>query len=97
MPGSDMRRRHSARVPPERRLSAALRGVRGFRKSAPRTSGCERHRVSRESRIPRIGETREYVRRVLRYYKDYRQQDLHTLASSETRPRIDGLSYVSSN
>jgi soluble lytic murein transglycosylase-like protein len=54
-------------------------------------------RVSRESRIPRIGETREYVRRVLRYYKDYRQQDLHTLASSETRPRIDGLSYVSSN
>ena len=54
-------------------------------------------RVSRESRIPRIGETREYVRRVLRYYKDYRQQDLHTLASNETRPRIDGLSYVSSN
>ena len=52
-------------------------------------------RVSRESRIPRIGETREYVRRVLRYYKDYRQEDLHT--SSEIRPRIDGLSYVSSN
>jgi soluble lytic murein transglycosylase len=54
-------------------------------------------RVSRESRIPRIGETREYVRRVLRYYKDYRQQDLRTLASIETRPRIRGLSYVSSN
>ena len=54
-------------------------------------------RVSRESRIPRIGETREYVRRVLRYYKDYRQQELRTLASSETRPRIAGLSYVSSN
>jgi len=54
-------------------------------------------RVSRESRIPRIGETREYVRRVLRYYKDYRQQDLRPLASMGTRPRIDGLSYVSSN
>jgi soluble lytic murein transglycosylase len=54
-------------------------------------------RVSRESRVPRIGETREYVRRVLRYYKDYRQQDLRTPASMQTRTRIDGLSYVSSN
>ena len=54
-------------------------------------------RVSRESRVPRIGETREYVRRVLRYYKDYRQQDLRTLASIETRPRIHGLSFASSN
>ena len=51
-------------------------------------------RVSRDSRIPRIGETREYVRKVLRYYKDYRQQDLRTIASIETRPRT---TYVSSN
>src|SRR2546428_9293775 len=50
-------------------------------------------RVSRESRIPRVGETREYVRRVLRYYKDYPQPDPHTPASIGTPPRTHALSY----
>jgi soluble lytic murein transglycosylase-like protein len=54
-------------------------------------------RVSRESRIPRISETREYVRRVLRYYKDYRQQDLRNLAAIDTHSRLAPLRYASSN
>ena len=53
-------------------------------------------RVSRESRIPRISETREYVRRVLRYYKDYRQQDLRNLAAIDTHSRLAPLRYASS-
>ena len=53
-------------------------------------------RVSRESRIPRISETREYVRRVLRYYKAYRQQDLRKLATIDTRPRLASLQYATS-
>ena len=32
-------------------------------------------RVLRESRIPPISETREYVRRVLRYYEEYSRKD----------------------
>jgi soluble lytic murein transglycosylase len=48
-------------------------------------------------RIPQIAETREYVRRVLRYYQDYRQKDLATLNSPGTRLGIPYLQYVSSN
>ncbi len=54
-------------------------------------------RVSRESRIPQISETREYVRRVLRYYKAYRQQDLRKLAASDIHPRATPRQYASSN
>jgi len=54
-------------------------------------------RVSRESRIPRISETREYVRRVLRYYKAYRQEDLRKLAAVDPNPRLSPLQYASSN
>jgi hypothetical protein len=54
-------------------------------------------RVSRESRIPRISETREYVRRVLRYYKAYRQEDLRKVAAINTLPRVARLQYASSN
>jgi soluble lytic murein transglycosylase-like protein len=45
----------------------------------------------RGGRIPQIEETREYVRRVLRYYKEYRQKDEAALRSAEGR---QGLSYV---
>jgi soluble lytic murein transglycosylase len=48
-------------------------------------------------RIPQIAETREYVRRVLRYYQDYRQKDLATLNSLGARKGIGYLQYVSSN
>jgi soluble lytic murein transglycosylase-like protein len=54
-------------------------------------------RVSRESRIPRIGETREYVRRVMRYYKDYRQKELATAGLLETQRRMIPVQYISSN
>jgi soluble lytic murein transglycosylase-like protein len=54
-------------------------------------------RVSRDSRIPAISETREYVRRVLRYYKAYRQQDLRKLAAIDTHPRPASVQYASSN
>ena len=46
-------------------------------------------RVTRDNRIPRINETREYVRRVLRFYKDYRKQD--------ARKPLAARLYVSSN
>jgi soluble lytic murein transglycosylase-like protein len=46
-------------------------------------------RVTRDNRIPRINETREYVRKVLRFYKAYRQQAGKPLAAH--------LQYVSSN
>jgi soluble lytic murein transglycosylase len=48
-------------------------------------------------RIPQIAETREYVRRVLRYYKDYRQKDVTAVSSVGARPGIPYLQYVSSN
>ena len=48
-------------------------------------------------RIPQIAETREYVRRVLRYYQEYRQKDVATLNSPGTRQGIPYLQYVSSN
>jgi soluble lytic murein transglycosylase-like protein len=54
-------------------------------------------RVSRESRVPRIRETREYVRRVLRFYKDYRQEQKRTIASLDTPPLTARLQYTSSN
>jgi soluble lytic murein transglycosylase-like protein len=54
-------------------------------------------RVSRNHRIPRIGETREYVRRVLRFYKDYRQQEMKSLVTLEAQPLTTRLQYVSSN
>jgi soluble lytic murein transglycosylase-like protein len=54
-------------------------------------------RVSRESGVPRIRETREYVRRVLRFYKDYRQEQMRTIASLDTPPLTARLQYASSN
>jgi len=54
-------------------------------------------RVSRDSGVPRIRETREYVRRVLRFYKDYRQQHMRTIASVDTPPLTARLQYASSN
>jgi soluble lytic murein transglycosylase len=54
-------------------------------------------RVFRESRIPRISETREYVRRVLRYYKAYRQQDLLKLTAIDIPTRPAPRQYASSN
>jgi soluble lytic murein transglycosylase-like protein len=53
-------------------------------------------RVSRESGVPRIAETREYVRRVLRFYKDYRQEQKRTVASFETARLAASLHYASS-
>ena len=54
-------------------------------------------RVSRDNRIPRIGETREYVRRVLRFYKDYRQQEFKGFLALETQPLTTRIKYVTSN
>jgi soluble lytic murein transglycosylase len=54
-------------------------------------------RVSRDSKIPSIGETREYVRRVLRYYKDYRRQDFRKYVSFEAPALTTRLSYTRSN
>jgi soluble lytic murein transglycosylase len=48
-------------------------------------------------RIPQIAETREYVRRVLRYYQDYKQKDVAALNSLRARQGIGYLQYVSSN
>jgi soluble lytic murein transglycosylase len=52
-------------------------------------------RVSRGGRIPKIEETREYVQRVLRYYKEYRQKDEAALSSSEGRYGQSYMRYVS--
>ena len=48
-------------------------------------------------RIPQIAETREYVRRVLRYYQDYRQKDVADLKPPTVRQGIAYRQYVSSN
>ena len=53
-------------------------------------------RVS-NGRIPQIAETREYVRRVLRYYRDYRQKDVAALKPPATPQGIAYRQYVSSN
>ena len=52
-------------------------------------------RVSCGGRIPQIGETREYVRRVLRYYKEYRQKDEAALGSPKGGYGPSYLRYVS--
>ena len=52
-------------------------------------------RVSRGGRIPQIEETREYVRRVLRYYKEYRQKDEAALGSPKGGYGPSYLRYVS--
>jgi soluble lytic murein transglycosylase-like protein len=52
-------------------------------------------RVSRGGRIPQIVETREYVRRVLRYYKEYRQKDDAALRLADSRYGPSYLRYVS--
>jgi soluble lytic murein transglycosylase-like protein len=52
-------------------------------------------RVSRGGRIPQIVETREYVRRVLRYYKEYRQKDETAPSSPDSRRSPSYVRYVS--
>lgn len=82
---------------PEQNINGGVRHLRylldRFRGNVPlalAAYNAGESRVTRDNRIPRISETREYVRRVLRFYKAYRQQ-------ASSRPLATHLQYVSSN